>query len=67
MVARVPIPSVAIIDRATGLVTKDWYDFFVNLNIANLKNFADDTAAAAGGIAINGLYRTGSIVKIRVT
>jgi len=32
-----------------------------------LLDFADDTAAAAGGILINELYRTGSVVKIRVT
>lgn len=28
-------------------------------------NFVDDTAAAAGGIALGHFYRTGSIVKIR--
>jgi hypothetical protein len=32
-----------------------------------LSDYADDTAAAVGGIAINGLYRTGSVVKIRVS
>jgi len=32
-----------------------------------LQNFADDTAAAAGGISIGNLYRTGSAVKVRVT
>ena len=32
-----------------------------------LVNYADDTAAAAGGVAIGGLYRTASVVKIRVT
>jgi hypothetical protein len=32
-----------------------------------LQNFANDAAAAAGGIAINQLYRNGSIVQIRVT
>lgn len=31
-----------------------------------LSDYADDTAAAAGGIPVNGLYRTGSVVKIRV-
>lgn len=31
-----------------------------------LANYADDTAAAAGGVPIKGLYRTGSAVKIRV-
>lgn len=32
-----------------------------------LQNFADDTAAAAGGISIGNLYRTGSAVKVRVS
>lgn len=32
-----------------------------------LQDFADDAAAAAGGISINHLYRTGSTVKVRVT
>ncbi|MBN9467314.1 MAG: hypothetical protein J0J10_00950 [Bosea sp.] len=32
----------------------------------DLNNFADDTAAAIGGIDIGELYRTDSIVKVRV-
>lgn len=32
-----------------------------------LSDFADDTAAAGGGIAVGSFYRTGSAVKIRVT
>lgn len=32
-----------------------------------LSNFADDAAAAVGGVPVNGLYRTGSVVKIRVS
>lgn len=32
-----------------------------------LQDFADDTAAAAGGISVGNLYRTGSAVKVRVT
>jgi hypothetical protein len=31
-----------------------------------LTEYADDSAAAAGGVPVNGLYRTGSAVKIRV-
>lgn len=31
-----------------------------------LTNYADDTAAAAGGLAIGDLYRTGSAIKVRV-
>lgn len=33
--------------------------------IANVPNYADDTAAAAGGLAIGEIYRTGSAIKIR--
>lgn len=32
----------------------------------NLGNYADDTAAAAGGVPVGGLYRTASAVKVRV-
>jgi len=34
--------------------------------VANIPNFADDTAAAAGGVPIGAHYRTGSTLKIRV-
>lgn len=34
--------------------------------LASIGNYADDTAAAAGGVAIGQKYRTGSILKIRV-
>lgn len=33
---------------------------------ATLSDFADDAAAQAGGIAVGGLYRTASAVKVRV-
>lgn len=33
---------------------------------AVLSDFADDAAASAGGVAIGGLYRTLSVVKVRV-
>jgi len=32
-----------------------------------LEDFANDAAAAAGGIIVGGLYRTGSTVKVRVS
>ena len=32
-----------------------------------LQNFADDTAAAAGGIPVGYLYRNGSVVQVRVS
>lgn len=33
----------------------------------SLTEYADDTAAASGGVAVGGLYRTGSVVKVRVS
>lgn len=30
-------------------------------------NFADDAAAATGGVALGGLYRSGSFIKIRIS
>lgn len=32
-----------------------------------LGDYADDVAAAAGGVAVGSLYRTGSAVKVRVS
>jgi len=34
--------------------------------IMSLQDFETDTAAAVGGIPLNGLYRTGNVVKIRI-
>ena len=36
------------------------------INIAALGNYANDAAAATGGVAVGGLYRNGSVVQIRV-
>lgn len=38
----------------------------LNMSVATFSNYADDTAAAAGGVIVGGLYRTGSTLKIRV-
>jgi hypothetical protein len=34
--------------------------------ILNLGNYVDDAEAALGGVQVNGLYRTGSVLKVRV-
>jgi hypothetical protein len=34
--------------------------------IMSLQDFETDTVAAVGGIPLNGLYRTGNVVKIRI-
>ena len=46
-------------NRLTALETAtDW---------SALGNYADDTAAAAGGVEIGQLYRTGNAVKVRLS
>jgi hypothetical protein len=35
--------------------------------VSSSLNFADDTAAAAGGIPLGGLYRNGNFIAIRLT
>jgi hypothetical protein len=37
------------------------------VNFSGLGNYADDTAAAAGGVAVGSIYRNGSVVQVRVT
>ena len=53
--------SVAV----TGNQTLQSYTILSNVS-ASL-NFADDTAAAAGGVPLGGLYRNGNFVMIRLT
>lgn len=38
----------------------------VGAKLPGLGDYADDVAAAAGGVAVDGLYRTGSAIKVRV-
>lgn len=38
----------------------------LGISVAGLGDYADDTAAASGGVAVGGLYRNGSILMIRV-
>lgn len=45
--------------------TKNYVDNFVPVNTAS--DYPDDTAAAAGGILVGGLYHTAGVVKIRLT
>ena len=34
--------------------------------VSTLPNHADDVAAGLGGIAVGGMYRTGSVIKVRI-
>jgi hypothetical protein len=69
-------PSTAPVQTPiNGPIPLNWRTFFSQLQIhlshlppagEALADYADDTAAAAGGIALYDYYRTGSIVKQRV-
>jgi hypothetical protein len=37
------------------------------LNMVVPANYANDAAAAAGGVPVGGVYRNGSVLQIRVT
>jgi hypothetical protein len=42
------------------------YDTMRGLSVINLQNAVDDTAAAAAGVPVGGLYRNGSVLMVRV-
>lgn len=68
IINRIPLASVRLVEPQSGTVDQFWYDFFASLAGGSpLKDFASDVAAAAGGVPLNGFYRTGNTVKIRVT
>ena len=35
--------------------------------LSNLSEYADDTAAAAGGVEVGEFYRTGGYIRVRIT
>lgn len=62
-------PSIAAAGSATNITLtlapkgSGWVAFN---SITNVPEYADDAAAAAGGLNIGGIYRTGSALKVRV-
>lgn len=61
--------SLTASGSTTGLdqeVMQIW-DRYVVMILSKVGNYADDAAAAAGGIPVGAFYRTGSALKIRVS
>ncbi len=58
-----PQSADANLDRWLNLLHKQVIAPVVT--VGALVNYADDAAAAAAGVPINGLYRTGSTVMVR--
>jgi hypothetical protein len=50
--------------QATGSYTQNGFTILTRVSMS--LNFADDTAAAAGGVPLGGLYRNGNVIAIRI-
>lgn len=68
-----PLPDPRIdMFSENGTMSPTWRQFWVQLLAGiidpsvSLQDFANDAAAAAGGVQIGHLYRNGSIVQVRV-
>lgn len=61
-------PKISALGVATNIPLRlapkgtGWVEFGA---IGNVREYADDTAAAAGGLSIGAIYRTGSVLKVR--
>jgi hypothetical protein len=58
-----PDPKLAGLVREIEKAIRDGQAQFENLP----PEYADDAAAATGGVPINGIYRSGSAIKIRAS
>lgn len=56
-----------LIQWATDLNTMLTEIYTTGPELPGLGNFANDAAAATGGVAVGNLYRNGSIVMVRVS
>ena len=75
--ANVAIPNLPAAVTLTGAELFEAVQAGVSVRVADSQiktyvltpagNYTDDTAAAAAGVPVGGLYRTGSILKIRVS
>lgn len=70
-----PDPRVPMFDGS--IMGATWRQFWLNLllwvsetpngtNLAAMPSYANDAAAAAGGVPIGGYYRNGSMVQVRI-
>jgi hypothetical protein len=71
----IPQPPVQADINKAGIFNMPWVAFFTGLvnyikglppSGTMLQEFANDAAAAAGGVKLYGYYKTGSLVKQRV-
>tara|TARA_B100000085_G_C18479885_1_gene486789 strand:+ start:362 stop:928 length:567 start_codon:yes stop_codon:yes gene_type:complete len=58
--------SIVLENTSSTVATVD-SGYILLTEVSESLNFADDTAAAAGGIPLGGLYRNGNFIQIRLT
>ena len=72
-----PLPAPTVPEFVENVMGTTWRGFWKNLllyieqtpsgeNLAASTSYANDAAAAAGGVPIGGFYRNGSVVQVRV-
>lgn len=68
------IPIVSIDANGQVVMAQAWIEYLTSLDLVNrnalfglLTNAANDAAALAAGVPLNGLYRNGNAVQIRLT
>ena len=74
MAGRFKPPAQAAVVNSDGRLTAAWTAYFQDTSdavgalasLASGASYANDAAAAAGGVAIGSLYRNGSVVCVRV-
>jgi hypothetical protein len=63
----VAIPNVTVTNAVTASYLNPIENSFIILSqVSASLNFVDDTAAAAGGVPLGGLYRSGNFILIRL-
>jgi hypothetical protein len=77
MTAIPPLPVQNVPEFANNVQTPTWRQFWLQLllfmgelpngpALAASPSYANDAAAAAGGVKVGGYYRNGSVVQVRV-
>lgn len=72
-----PVPDYRVPEFENGVMGVTWRSFWVKLRaylvgtpnggtLAASPSYANDAAAAAGGVPVGGFYRTGSQVMVRI-
>ena len=72
------LPDPKVPEFVGSVMTDTWRRFWLNLllyisgapngaNLAASTSYANDAAAAVGGVPVGGFYRNGSVVQVRVS